>query len=93
VINRPPQEVRFSVDLHKNLVQIPLPIRMSAQVLNQILSDLSGEQRAETVLSEPDRFMAEINPAFVEHESSTFRSDNTDRIYILTARRVITGLI
>jgi hypothetical protein len=34
VIYRAPQVVRLTVDLRKNLVQVLLPIRMSAKVLN-----------------------------------------------------------
>jgi hypothetical protein len=43
VIYGAPQVVRFTVDLHKNLVQMPLPIRMSAKVLNPFSPDLRGK--------------------------------------------------
>jgi hypothetical protein len=39
---------------------------MSTKVLDPFLSDLSGEQRAETIPPEPDRFVADFDPAFVE---------------------------
>ena len=52
--------MRFTVDLHKNLVQMPLPVRMSTKLLNPFLSDLSGKQRAKSVPPETDSFMADI---------------------------------
>jgi len=65
VIYRAPQVVRFTVDLHQNLVQVLLPIRMSAKVLNPFSSDLRGKQRAKPVPPEADSFMANINTALV----------------------------
>jgi len=66
VIYSPPQVVRFSVDLHENLVQMSLPIRMCAKLLNPLPSDLHGEQWPKPVPPETDRFMADIDPAFVQ---------------------------
>ena len=66
VIHSPPKVVRLVVDSHENLVQMPLPIRTSAQLLNAFLSDPGSRQRDETVLPETDRLMADINTAFVQ---------------------------
>ena len=43
-----------------------MPIRMSAKVLNPFSSDLHGKQRAETVLPEPDRFVADVDPTLMQ---------------------------
>ena len=66
VIDSAPQVVRFTVDLHKNLVKMPLPIRMSAKVLNSFSSDLRGKQWTEPDPPETDRLMANIDTAFVQ---------------------------
>lgn len=46
--------------------KVPLPIRMSAKVLNPLSSDLGGEHRAEPVPPKPHRFMADVDAAFVQ---------------------------
>jgi hypothetical protein len=56
----------LTVDLHENLIQMPLPIRMSAKVLNPLSSDLGGEHRAEPVPPEPHRLVANINTALMQ---------------------------
>ena len=58
--------VGFTVDLHEGLIQMPLPIRMSAKVLNPISSDLGGEHRAEPVPPKPHRLVANINTALMQ---------------------------
>ena len=45
---------------------MPLPIRMSAKVLNPISSDLGGEHRAEPVPPEPKRFVADIDATLMQ---------------------------
>jgi hypothetical protein len=60
------QVVRFTVDLHKHLIQMPLPIRMSTKLLTPFLSDFSCKQWAEPVPPEANRLMADIDPAFVQ---------------------------
>jgi hypothetical protein len=51
------QVVRFTVDLHKHLIQMPLPIRMSTKLLTPFLSDFSCKQWAEPVPPEVNRLM------------------------------------
>ena len=60
------QLVLHSIDLHENLIQMPLPIRISTKLLDSILADFFGEHRAKPVPPEPDSFMADIDAAFME---------------------------
>ena len=64
VIHSPPEIVGFSVDFYEHFVQVPLPIRMSAKVLNPSPTDLSRKQRAKSVPPETDSFMADVDAAF-----------------------------
>jgi len=40
MINSPPKVVCLAVDFYEHLVQVPLPVRMSAEFLNPFLPDL-----------------------------------------------------
>ena len=66
VIYSPPEIVGFSVDFYEHFVQVPLPIRMSAKVLNPFSSDLRGKQRAKPVSPKSNRLVADLNAAFVQ---------------------------
>jgi len=66
VIYSAPQVVRFAVDLHENLVQVPLPIRMRTNLLNPFPSDLGRKHRPKPVPPETDRLMTDIDAAFVQ---------------------------
>ena len=60
VIHCPPEVVRLTVDLHKHLVQMPLPVRIGAHPINSVSSDLSQEHRAKSVPPEPNCFVAYV---------------------------------
>jgi hypothetical protein len=66
MVNGSPQVVRLSVNSYEHFVQMPLPVRICTKLLNPFSSDLRGEQRAKSVPPEPHRFMADIDPAFVQ---------------------------
>ena len=52
-----------AVDLHKDLVQMPPPLRIAAHVRDPPLADLGGEHRAKPVPPEPHGLMADVDPA------------------------------
>ena len=56
----------FSVDLHENLVQMPLPIGVRSHPLDTLPPDLGSKHRAKSVPPETDRFMAYIDPSLVQ---------------------------
>ncbi len=65
VIDDPPQVVPHAVDLHENLVQMPLPFaRLHA--LNSTLPNLICEHWAEAVPPKPNRLVAYFNTALVQ---------------------------
>jgi|GEM_PF-3456612 len=65
VINGPPEVVRLAINLYKNLVQMPLPIRMGTHPTDKLLADLGGEQRAKSVPPKPHSLMAYFDPALI----------------------------
>jgi hypothetical protein len=65
VIHSPPKVVHLAVDLHEHLIQVPLPIWICALLADPFLADLSGKQRAKSVPPKPNRFVADIDAAFV----------------------------
>ena len=54
----------LAVDLPKHLIQMPAPLRIAAHVRDASPADLRGEHRAKPVPPEPDRLMADVDPAF-----------------------------
>jgi hypothetical protein len=68
VIHSPPEIVSFSVDFYEHFVQVPLPlpIRMSAKVLNPFSSDLRGKQRAKHVPPKLNPLVADLDAALVQ---------------------------
>jgi hypothetical protein len=55
----------FSVDLHEDLVEVPLPAD-GLHSRDPAFPDLGGEHRAEPVPPVPDRFVTDFDTAFVE---------------------------
>ena len=52
--------------LHENLVQIPLPVRVCPHPANPLSADFSGEHWVETVPPISNRFVADVDAAFVQ---------------------------
>ena len=52
--------VGLTIDLHKNLIQMPLPLGIGTQVLGAFLSDIGGEEGTESIPPIPYRLMADI---------------------------------
>ena len=55
-----------AIDLYKDLIHVPLPLSVLAQVGGTLRSDLAGEDWTETVDPRSDAFMADVDPAFVQ---------------------------
>ena len=66
VLHSPPELVRLAVDLHENLVQMPLPIGMDAHLPDTFPADLHGEKRVEPIPHETYRLVTGINPSLVQ---------------------------
>tara|TARA_R110002073_G_scaffold29837_3_gene93590 strand:- start:16626 stop:17105 length:480 start_codon:yes stop_codon:yes gene_type:complete len=89
MIDGAPKIVKLTIYLHENLVEVRSPVR-EFSTGNPPLSDLRCEHRPEPVPTKPHRPLGDINPALVSR-SSTFRSESGKRMYIITARRMISG--
>ena len=66
VINRPPKVVALAVDLHENLVQMPLPIRIGSHSTDPFPADFSGKHRANSIPPVPHSFVADADAALVQ---------------------------
>jgi hypothetical protein len=49
-------------DLHKDLVQMPSPLRIAARARDPLLADLGGEHRAKPAPPKPDGLRADVDP-------------------------------
>ncbi len=90
VIHGSPKAVRLALDFHQNLVQMPWPVRICTHPADPDSQDLCGKHRAERVPPEPNRFMADIDTALVQQVLNVAERNRT---HIMTARRMISGLL
>ena len=58
--------MRLSVDLHEDLVQLPLPVRIRSHPTDPVSSYLSSKRRTKSVPPKPSRFVADLNTNFVQ---------------------------
>ncbi len=66
VINSPPKVMRFAVYLHEYIVQVPLPVRERAQLLDTLPSDLSSKHRANSVSPKSISIMTDFDAALMQ---------------------------
>ena len=66
MIDGAPEIVLDTVDFHKDLIQVPLPLCVLSHVGGTLRSDLASEDRAEPIDPEPHALMADIDPAFMK---------------------------
>ena len=55
-----------AIDLHKDLIEMPLPLSMLAHVGGAFRSDLAGEDWTKPVDPKTNAFMANIDAPFLE---------------------------
>ena len=58
--------MRVAVDLHENLIQMPLPVRMRSHPTDSVSSDLNRGHQAKSVPPEPNCFVADVDATFVQ---------------------------
>ncbi len=66
MIDRAPEVVLHPVNLHEDLVEMPLPMLKTPHRLDLAPTDLSREDRLEPVPPEPNRFMGDVDPALMQ---------------------------
>ena len=82
----------LTVDLHKNLVQMPLPIRIRSHPTDPVSADLCREHWTKFIPPETDSFMADVDAAFVQ-KILHIAKRKRETTYIITARRMISELV
>ena len=63
MVDGAPEIAEVAVDLHKDLIQMPAPLRIAAHVRHPRLPDLGSEHRTKPVPPKPDRLMADVDPS------------------------------
>ncbi len=58
--------MRFAVDLHENLVEMPSPVGIILRGVHSSFSDLTSEQRAKAIPPKANRFLANIGAALMK---------------------------
>jgi hypothetical protein len=66
VIHRTPQIMRFAVDLHEHLVEVPAPVAETPHPRTALTPDVGCEQRAEPIPPQPHRLVANVDAALEE---------------------------
>ena len=66
MIHSAPEGVPLAIDLHEDLVEMPLPPGVGAKLLNPFSSDLRGKHRTEPIPPVPHCLVAYIDPAFMK---------------------------
>ncbi len=63
LIDRAPGVLGFPIDLHKHLIETPVPLSNAAHAAGPLPLDIRCEKRSEPVPLEPRRLMADVDPA------------------------------
>ena len=63
MIDRAPQVVRLTVDLHEHLVEVPAPMPEAAHRARPLSPDVAGKHRTEPVPPKADGFVTQIDAA------------------------------
>lgn len=66
MIDGAPEIVGLSIDLHEDLIQVPLPLCDLTHERRALHANLAGKYRVEPIDLEPDTFVADINSALME---------------------------
>jgi len=66
MINGTPKVMPFAIDLHKNFVQMPLPVRICTHPVDPVSSDFRGKHRPKAIPPEPHRFVADVDADLVQ---------------------------
>ena len=66
LINGMPKVVPPAIDLHENLVQVPLPVRICTHSGDPVSPDLISKHRTKSSPPVPHRFLADADGALVQ---------------------------
>ena len=91
MIDCTPEVMPFSINFHKDFIEMPLPITR-LQAPGPSLFDLACELRAKPVPPVADRFIADIYTTLMK-QVFTFLSESGNLTYSITASWMISGLV
>jgi hypothetical protein len=63
VIDGAPKVMRHSVDLHKDLIEVPAPLFAITHSIHPLASEFRGKHRTEPVRPVANRFVADLDSA------------------------------
>ena len=66
MIDSAPQVMCLAINLHKDLIEVPLPLGDLAHIACPADADLSSEHRPKTINPEPYALMANVDAAFMQ---------------------------
>ena len=66
MVDGTPKVVSLPTDLHKHLIQMPLPLWRMSHSFRSVLANLVREVSSEPIHPVADRFMENIDPALVK---------------------------
>ena len=93
IVNCSPKVVPFPVDLHENLIKLPLPIRMTAPLVVSFLHNLWCKHWPEAVPLKPNCFMAYIDTLLMKKVSYIEWSESGNRTFSINASWMIYELV
>jgi hypothetical protein len=90
MVDGAPDLAELAVHLHKDLIQMPAPLRIAAHVRDTPPADFGGEHRAKPVPTKTDGLVADVDPALGQ-QILDVASDSGYLTYIITTRRMTSG--
>jgi hypothetical protein len=90
MVDGAPKVAELAVDPHKDLIQMPAPLRIVAHARDAPFADLGSEHWTKPVPPEADGLVLMSMPRSAKR-SSTLRSDSGYLTYIITTRRMTSG--
>ena len=66
MVDGAPEIMLDAIDLHEDLIEMPLPLSILSHVRSALRSDLTSEDWTKAINPKPHAFMADINPALVK---------------------------
>ncbi len=90
MVDGTPKVMLLSIYPDENLIEMPTPVAACAQQIDTPFADIRREHRAKPFPPKPHGFVANIDSALVQ---KIFDIPQRKRMYIITARRITSGLV
>jgi hypothetical protein len=90
LVHRSPEVAHLAIDLHVDLVEVPLPMPQAPHPTDPLTADICSKQRTE-LFHQCLTVSWEMSMPRSASRSSTFRRLSGKRTYIITTRRITSG--